>query len=285
MDHVRWNDHPELRRPVLVAAFEGWNDAADAASAAARFLTARWGARSFATIDPEEFFDFSSTRPEVRLNDDMTREIVWPTTELSFARSPGGDHDVVFLMGTEPQLKWQTFCNTVISIARQLEVELIVTLGALLADVSHARPVRITGTAADPDLVRRLGLARSTYEGPTGILGVLHDAAQKAGLQSASLWASVPHYVAATPSPKATLALVQRATRLLSMSVVTSQLEQEAIDYERQVSEVVASDDDVAAYVKHLEQEPDDDDDPMELQSGEALAAELEEFLKQQRGD
>lgn len=286
MDHVRWDDRPQLHRPVLVAAFEGWNDAADAASAAARYLSARWGARTFATIDSEEFFDFSSTRPEVRLTDGLAREIVWPSTDISFARVPGGDHDVVFVIGTEPQLRWRTYCDQVMGVARLLEVELIVTLGALLADVSHARPVRITGTAADPDLVKRLSLEHSTYEGPTGILGVLHDAANRAHIQSASLWAAVPHYVAATPSPKATLALVQRATRLLSLSVVTSQLEQEALDYERQVSEVVESDDDVAAYVRRLEEDRDDDDRaPLELQTGDDLAAELEEFLKEQRGD
>ena len=283
MDHVHWDDRPKLRRPVLVAAFEGWNDAADAASTAARYLKERWGARPFATIDPEEFFDFSSTRPQVRLTAGLQREIVWPLTELSAAALPDTGRDVVVLVGSEPQLRWRTFAAEVVSIAAELGAELVVTLGALLADVAHTRPVRVTGTAADPELVARLGLERSTYEGPTGIVGVLHDAFRSAHLQSASLWAAVPHYVAATPSPKATLALVRRTASLLSTPVTTADLEQRALDYERQVSEVVATDDDVAAYVRRLEQSADADD-PLELQSGDALAAELERFLREQRG-
>jgi proteasome assembly chaperone (PAC2) family protein len=283
MDHVHWDDRPKLRRPVLVAAFEGWNDAADAASTAARYLKERWGARPFATIDPEEFFDFSSTRPQVRLTAGLQREIVWPLTELSAAALPDTGRDVVVLVGSEPQLRWRTFAAEVVSVAAELGAELVVTLGALLADVAHTRPVRVTGTAADPELVARLGLERSTYEGPTGIVGVLHDAFRSAHLQSASLWAAVPHYVAATPSPKATLALVRRTASLLSTPVTTADLEQRALDYERQVSEVVATDDDVAAYVRRLEQSADADD-PLELQSGDALAAELERFLREQRG-
>jgi proteasome assembly chaperone (PAC2) family protein len=283
MDHVHWDDRPKLRRPVLVAAFEGWNDAADAASTAARYLKERWGARPFATIDPEEFFDFSSTRPQVRLTAGLQREIVWPLTELSAAALPDTGRDVVVLVGSEPQLRWRTFAAEVVAVATELGAEMVVTLGALLADVAHTRPVRVTGTAADPELVARLGLERSTYEGPTGIVGVLHDAFRTARLQSASLWAAVPHYVAATPSPKATLALVRRTASLLSTPVTTDDLEQRALDYERQVSEVVATDDDVAAYVRRLEQSADADD-PLELQSGDALAAELERFLREQRG-
>ncbi|HWC12259.1 MAG TPA: PAC2 family protein [Acidimicrobiales bacterium] len=283
MDHVRWDDHPKLRRPVLLAAFEGWNDAADAASTAARYLKERWGARPFATIDPEEFYDFSSTRPQVRLTAGLQREVHWPRTELSAAALPDTGRDVVVLLGSEPQLRWRTFCAEVVRLASELGAELVVTLGALLADVAHTRPVRVTGTAADPELVARLGLERSTYEGPTGIVGVLHDAFRAAHLQSASLWAAVPHYVAATPSPKATLALVRRAAALLSTPVITDDLEQRALDYERQVSEVVATDEDVAAYVRRLE-ESADADDPLELQSGDALAAELERFLRDQRG-
>ena len=283
MDHVHWDDRPKLRRPVLVAAFEGWNDAADAASTAARYLKERWAARPFASIDPEEFFDFSSTRPQVRLTAGLQREILWPVTELSAAPLPETGRDVVLLVGSEPQLRWRTFAAQVVEVATELGAELVVTLGALLADVAHTRPVRVTGTAADPELVARLGLERSTYEGPTGIVGVLHDSFRTARLQSASLWAAVPHYVAATPSPKATLALVRRTASLLSTPVMTDDLEQRALDYERQVSEVVATDDDVAAYVRRLEQSADADD-PLELQSGDALAAELERYLREQRG-
>ena len=290
MDHVQWDERPKLRRPVLIAAFEGWNDAADAASTAARYLKARWGARQFASIDPEEFFDFSSTRPQVRLNGEVTREIVWPTTELSAASLPEQRRDVVLLVGSEPQLRWRTYCTEVVAVATELKAELVVTLGALLADVPHTRPVSVTGLASDPGLVARLGLANSSYEGPTGIVGVLHAACQQGGLPSASLWAAVPHYVGATPSPKATLALVRRTASLLATPLVTADLEQRAADYERQVSEVVATDDDVAAYVRRLEESDDDttegvDEAPLELQSGDVLAAEAERFLREQRGD
>jgi len=285
VEHVRLENVPALRRPVLVAAFEGWNDAADAASSAVRYLRDRWSARPFADIDPEEFYDFSSTRPHVRLVDGVTRHIDWPSNELSAAELPGTSRDVVVLLGTEPQLRWRTFASEVVGLAGRLNVELVVILGALLADVPHTRPVRVTGTAADNELVRRLELAHSSYEGPTGIVGVLHDAFRQADLPSASLWAAVPHYVAATPSPKASLALVKRTARLLSTSVTTDDLESAADDYERQVSEVVAADDDVSAYVSRLEASVDEGDlADMEIPSGDALAAELERFLRDQRG-
>jgi proteasome assembly chaperone (PAC2) family protein len=306
--HVEWDDRPRVRHPVLIAAFEGWNNAADAATTAARYLRQQWDARPFARIDPEEFYDFSSTRPQVRLTDGLTRgaaseserganraeretsrEIIWPTNELSAAAMPGSARDAVILIGVEPQLKWRTFASEIVDVAKDLEVGLVLTLGALLADVPHTRPVRVTGTAADPELVARLGLQRSRYEGPTGIVGVLHDACSRASLASASLWAAVPHYVAATPSPKATLALVERASELLSTSLVTTDLEIASAAYERQVSEVVASDDDVSAYVERLEENADEDEDLMEgdeLPTGETLVAELEKFLREQpRGE
>jgi proteasome assembly chaperone (PAC2) family protein len=286
MDHVRWQDRPQLRRPVLVVAFEGWNDAADAASSAARYLRERWGARPIASIDPEDFYDFTSTRPQVRLVQGVTRQIEWPANEFSSAPLPGTSRDVVVLLGHEPQLKWRTFAEQVVGVATELGVELVVILGALLADVAHTRPVRITGTAADEDLILRLGLTRSSYEGPTGIVGVLHDAFSKVRLPSASLWAAVPHYVASTPSPKAALALVDRAAELLSTPVITADLQVLAADYERQVSEVVAADEDVSAYVHRLESSADEEDvADMEAVSGDALADELERYLREQRGD
>jgi proteasome assembly chaperone (PAC2) family protein len=296
VDAVRWTARPTLRRPVLVAAFEGWNDAADAATTAVKYLDERWSARGFAEIDPEEFYDFSSTRPHVQLVDGLTREIVWPSNTFSAAALPAARRDVVLALGAEPQLRWRTFCEQVLSIVRETGVELVLTLGALLADVPHTRPVQVTGTAADDELVSRLGLQRSRYEGPTGIVGVLHDALSRAGVPSASLWAAVPHYVAATPSPKAALALVQRTADLLSSPMVVTDLEIAAASYERQVSEVVEADDDVSAYVRQLEERaPDEDDDDLDdgeyatgeadfsdvdLPSGEALAAELERFLR-----
>ena len=287
MDYVRWQDRPQLRRPVLIAAFEGWNDAADAASTAVRYMRDRWSARPFATIDHEDFYDFTATRPQVRLVNGLTRRIEWPETELSWAALPGTSRDVVVLLGHEPQLKWRTFTEQIVAVAADLRVELIVILGALLADVAHSRPVRVTGTAADADLVRRLGLGRSTYEGPTGIVGVLHEAFSRSHLPSASLWAAVPHYVAATPSPKASLALVERAIDLLSTTVDLEDLAIAAADYERQVSEVVAADDDVVAYVHRLESSADADDAVADLEtvSGDALVAELERYLREQRGE
>jgi len=286
MDYVRWQDRPELREPVLIAAFEGWNDAADAASTAARYLRDLWSAKPFATIDHEDFYDYTATRPQVRLVQGLTRRIDWPETELTHAVLPGTSRDVVLLLGHEPQLKWRTFTREVVGLATDLGVEMIVILGALLADVPHSRPVRVTGTAADADLVRRLGLGRSTYEGPTGIVGVLHEAFSKARLPSASLWAAVPHYVASTPSPKGALALVGRAAELLSTSVDTTELEVAAADYERQVSEVVAADDDIVAYVRRLEAHADDDEvADMEMVTGDALADELERYLRDQRDE
>jgi len=219
MDYVRWHDRPKLKRPVLVAAFEGWNDAADAATSAARFLRDHWAARQFAEIDSEEFYDFSSTRPQVRLVDGLTREIVWPANELYAASIPGGERDVIVLLGVEPGLKWRTFSTQIVDVGRELGVELFLTLGALLADVPHTRPVRVTGTAADAELVQRLGLQRSRYEGPTGIVGVLHDAFSKAKVPSASLWAAVPHYVSLAPSPRAALALCRRLGELVVVEI------------------------------------------------------------------
>jgi proteasome assembly chaperone (PAC2) family protein len=270
----------------MLAAFEGWNDAADAASTAARYLDKRWEARPFASLDPEDFYDFSESRPQVRLSEGLTREIVWPANDLSAAALPGGQRDVLVLVGTEPQLRWRTFCAQLTGVASDLGVEMVITLGALLADVAHTRPVRVTGTAADPELVRRLRLERSHYEGPTGIVGVLQHACVSAGIPSASLWAAVPHYVASTPSPKATLALVERTAELLSTSVTTTDLEIAAASYERQVSEVVEADEDVSEYVRRLESDTDEEGlDEASLPSGDSLAAELERFLRDQRND
>jgi hypothetical protein len=277
MDALRWRERPTLRHPVLVAAFEGWNDAAEAATTAARYLARSWSARPFAELDPEEFYDFTSTRPQVRLDEGLARRIDWPGNTFAAAALPGRRRDVVFLHGTEPQLRWRTFSEVLASTARDLGVELVVTLGALLADVAHSRPVRVTGTAADPQLVARLGLRRSRYEGPTGIVGVLHDNFSRAGVPSASLWATVPHYVGQTPSPKATLALVERTAALLGAGIEVVDLQIASSAYERQVTELVEADDEASAYVAQLEQA---DDEEEEMPSGDALAAEVERFLR-----
>lgn len=278
---MRWDERPKLRRPVLIAAFEGWNDAGDGASMAARWLASTWAARSFAAIDPEEFYDFTVTRPRVRLTEGLTRRLDWPEGELR-AASPGGSvHDVVFLHAAEPQLRWRTYAATVVGVARALGVELAITLGGLGAEVPHTRAVRVTGTAADPDLVDRLRLQRSRYEGPTGIVGVLHDALGRAGIPSASLWANVPHYVSGTPSPKAALALVERTAGLLGSTVPVRELELAAEAYERQVTAVVDEDEDIAAYVQRLEELGPDDDDAG-WPPGQGLADEVERFLRGQ---
>ena len=274
---------PTLHEPVLVAAFEGWNDAGEAATFAARFLAERWNAEPFATIDPEEFFDFTSTRPHVQLDDEGQREIVWPSTTFSSASVPDADLDVIFVVGSEPQLKWRTFCQEIVEVAREHNARLVVTVGALLAEVPHSRPVSIVGTAYDITLVRQLGLTQSAYQGPTGIIGVLHDAFRHAGLPSASLWAAVPTYVPNAPSPKAALALVERITELLSVPMATTDLEIASAAYERQIDELVADDDDTAAYVARLEESADDE--PDDEDSHGDLIAEVERFLRDHPGN
>lgn len=282
---IRKHAEPSLDDPVMVAAFRGWNDAGDAATFAAMHLGRVWSATRLASIEPEEFYDFQAVRPQVELVDGVTRKITWPSNEFSAAKIPGASHDVIVLVGTEPNVRWKTFSELVVDIAKSHEVGMVITLGALLADVPHSRPVQITGTAVDQALIERLGLFRSRYEGPTGIVGVLHDALSNAGIPSASLWAAVPHYLAVTPNPKAALALVQKATELIGTSVVVDDLQRAAVAYEERVSEMVASDEDVQAYVRLLEDRADDRDkeiDPSDLASGEALAAELERFLREQ---
>jgi proteasome assembly chaperone (PAC2) family protein len=281
MEHVRWSSRPELHRPVLVAAFEGWNDAGDAASTAARYLRDRWDAEPLAELDPEEFYDFTSTRPQVRIDDAHQREIVWPANELWHASVPGATLDAIVLVGVEPQLKWRTFCQQIIDVAQAFDTQMVVTLGALLAEVPHSRPVAVHGTSYDDEVTARLDLEPSNYEGPTGIVGVFHDACHRAGLPSASLWAAVPTYVPGAPSPKAALALVARTAELLEVPLVTTDLEIASASYERQISELVEADEETAEYVARLESRYDDEDD--DFPTGESLVEEVERFLRDQR--
>ena len=294
MEHVRWSSRPRLRTPVVIAAFAGWNDAGEAASNAGHHLADVWATRPFATIDAEDFYDFSSTRPHVRLVDGGQREIVWPINELSASSVLGADMDVVLLIGTEPQLKWRTFCSEVLEVVTELNARMLITLGALLAEVPHSRPVSVIGTAADPTLIEQHGLQRSRYEGPTGIVGALHDACNTAGLPSLSLWAAVPAYVQGAPSPKAALALVERVGDVLDLMIPTTALEIASAAYEREVDEVVTNDDELSGYVRRLEDmvdsgEPFGDDDEDEAISAddtvEELVEELERFLRDQQGD
>jgi predicted ATP-grasp superfamily ATP-dependent carboligase len=287
MQPLQWEYRPDgLRRPALICAFKGWNDAADAASTAITFVGTALGGQRFATIDPEEFYDFQATRPRIKLVDGQARQIVWPEVELYEARVPRADRDLVLLSGSEPSFRWRTFSKLIVEVAEAIGVDLVVTLGALLADVPHTRPVSVTGLASDPSLVSRLGLASSSYEGPTGIVGILHAACQQAGLPSASLWAAVPHYIAAAPNPKAALALVRKLEGLVQVAVNASDLESAAADYERQVNLAVQSDPDVQAFVERLEQAAveESDDEPGPLPSGDTIARDLQRFL-QQRGE
>ena len=280
-DELRIHSRPELERPVLSAAFRGWNDGAQAASLAAGYLAKTWGAEQFAEVDPEDFFDFQATRPHVSLEDGLTRQIDWPETGFYHARPEGLDRDIVLLLGIEPNLRWRTFTDLVVGLAQELEVELMITLGALLADVPHTRPAPVTGSASDEELVQRLGLSASRYEGPTGIVGVLHDACRQADIPSASLWAAVPHYVSLTPSPRAAVALCERLGSLIGVEVDVDELEEAAQSYEEQVSEAVASDEETASYVEELERRADSIEESSDLPSGDALAAELTRFLRE----
>jgi predicted ATP-grasp superfamily ATP-dependent carboligase len=265
-----------------VCAFEGWNDAGDAASRAVSFLASSLNARRFARIDSEEFYDFQANRPCVRYADGGRREIVWPTVEVFEAPAPRAPRDLVLVQGVEPSMRWRSFSANLIDLAEALGVQVIVSLGALLGDVPHTRPVAISGHASDPALVERLGMQASTYEGPTGIVGILHSACVEAGLPSASLWAGVPHYVAAAANPKAALALVRRVEGLIGVSVDVSELESAAADYERQVERAVQSDPDIQAFVERLEQAAESQEDAAEdVPSGDILAREFQRFLRQ----
>jgi predicted ATP-grasp superfamily ATP-dependent carboligase len=287
MDELHIENRPELERPVLIAAFRGWNDGGQGASLAGAYLARAWAAQEFATIDPESFYDFQATRPMVSLVDGYTRKIEWPENSFLHAPLPGGGRDAIILLGVEPNLRWRTFSELITGLAKDLGVELVLTLGSLLADVPHTRPAPVTGSATDPELIDKLGLQASRYEGPTGMVGVLHDACSRAGLKSASLWAAVPHYVSLTPSPRAAKALVDRLSDVLGAEVDTAELDEAAEAYAQQVSEAVAADEETSAYVQDLERRVDELEES-DIPSGDALAAELTRFLREQdqnRGD
>jgi predicted ATP-grasp superfamily ATP-dependent carboligase len=269
----------------MVCAFKGWNDAADAASSAISFVGTALGAQRFATIDPEDFYDFQATRPKIQMVGGATRQIIWPEVEIFEARIPRAPRDLILLSGTEPSFRWRGFSRLIAELAEAIGVQLVVTLGALLADVPHTRPVSVTGLASDPALVARLSLSQSSYEGPTGIVGVLHGACQDAGLPSASLWAAVPHYIAAAPNPKAALALVRKLEGLVGVAVDATELETAAGDYERQVNVAVQSDPEVQAFVERLEQAAGSEEDAEgPLPSGDSIARDLQRFLRQRGG-
>jgi proteasome assembly chaperone (PAC2) family protein len=277
---VKWRSRPVLDRPVLIAAFEGWNDAGDAASGAVRYLIDRYDGELVAEIDPEEFFDFTSARPQAEIDDDGLRHIVWPTTSIYSAALPGDAGDALLLIGTEPQLRWRTFCAQITGVAQELGCRLVVILGALVAEVPHSRPVPVVGTVSDPALQADLGLRPSTYQGPTGVVGVLSAACRDAGLAAASLWAAVPTYVPTAPSPKAVLALLEQMSEVLGMWVPTTDLEIAAAAYERQVTELVQEDDETSDYVSQLERRHDADDEEI---TGRSLVEEVERYLRDRK--
>jgi len=276
MEHLRWSSHPALRRPVVIAAFEGWNDAGDAASTAARWLRTHWAPRPFAELDPEDFFDFTATRPQVR-QDDGKRTIDWPLADASAGST--GSRDVVVVVGTEPQLRWRTFCDQLVSLARDVDAGFVLTLGALLAEVPHTRPTSVMATSEDAVLASTFGIGRSAYEGPTGIVGILHDSCARADIPSMSIWAAVPAYVPGAPSPKGALALVRRVADLLDTPITPTDLEIASASYERQVTEVVIDDEEMTEYVSRLEERYDEEDG---VPSPASLVEEVERFLRDQ---
>jgi proteasome assembly chaperone (PAC2) family protein len=278
-------DLPHLRSPILVCAFRGWNDAAAAASTALASIANDLEGELIARIDPEDFFDFQSTRPTITMDEGQTRRIEWPENNVFAVRVPTADRDLVLFDGTEPNLRWRTFSETVATVADALGVEMVITLGALIAEVSHTLPVPITGLASSQELVEELELERSSYEGPTGIVGVVHDLCRQNGLDSASLWAAVPHYVAAVPNPKAALALLRRLEGLTGIAVEASELEEETEDYEEQIGRAVAANPEIEELVQRIEAEQADLlDEEGELPNADTLAREFQRFLRQ-RGD
>ncbi len=289
MQPLIWESRPDgLRAPALVCAFSGWNDAGDAASAALMFIAESLGAERFARIDPEDFYDFQVTRPHIGFTEQRTRQITWPQIEIYAARVPGAPRDLILVQGPEPSMRWRSFTRHIIDLAEALGTQLVVTIGALLTDVPHTWPVPITGLASDEALVRKLALTETTYEGPTGIVGVLHTACTEAGLPSASLWASVPSYLPGGPNPKAALALVRAVEGLVAVAVDATDLERASTEFERQIGLAVESNPKARAIVENLEQAVGDEarlPDPDDLPSGDVLAREIQRFLRQQEPD
>ena len=281
MSELIVSSRPELRRPVLIAAFRGWNDGGQGATLGGSYLAKEWGAESFAEIDSENFYDFQAVRPSVSLEEGLTRKLEWPSNTFLHAPIPDLDRDAVILLGVEPNLRWKTYSQLILELTQELRVDLVVTLGSLLADVPHTRPAPVSAAASEPSLVEELGVEPSRYEGPTGIVGVLLDACRQQAIPSVSLWAAVPHYVSLAPSPRAALALCRRLGEVVGTDIDLTELEQASEEYTEQVTEAVASDAETASYVEELERRVDLMEAAEELPSGESLAAELTRFLRE----
>jgi proteasome assembly chaperone (PAC2) family protein len=282
VETLRWEgDPPELLSPGLVAAFAGWNDAASAATTALEAAAVNLDAEPIARIDPEEFYDFQVTRPTIRLTDGQARHVDWPQNTFVGART-GAERDLVLLSGIEPNLRWRSFAEAILDVCERMGVEMVVTMGALIADVAHSRPVPITGLASDPELVERLDLSRSNYEGPTGIVGIVHDECRRRNVVSASLWAAVPHYVAAVPNPKAALALLRRLEGLTGVAVEASELEDAMERFEQQVDRAVRANPEIQELVQRLEAEQEATFSiGEEVPDGDEIAQDFQRFLRQ----
>jgi proteasome assembly chaperone (PAC2) family protein len=281
---------PSLRSPVMVIAFSGWNDAAEAATGALSHLLGSWTDPSFdvvpeliADVDPEEFYDFQVNRPMIYVDESSVRNLTWPGTQIYALRTPTLDHDFIVVRGVEPSMKWKTFTSDLLDLAEDLEIDLVITLGSMLADTPHTRPITVSGSGAHPDIAQRLGVEISKYEGPTGILGVIQVACVQRGIDAVSLWAAVPHYASNSPSPKASLALVNALEDSLRISIPQGALPEESTAWEVEVTEMAKEDSDVAEYVKALEESKDASELPDV--TGESIARELERFLRRQSGN
>lgn len=272
---IEWERTPQLRSPVLITAFEGWNDAGEAGTEALDHLRKVWGAEALGELEPDDYYDFQVTRPHIKVDGD-TRTITWPTSRFYVVHGP--TRDFVLLHGIEPNLAWRRFCDDILEVAEDLEIELVINLGALLADVPHTRPVPVTAFASSPALIADFGFEQSGYEGPTGIVGVLQHAFDLAGLPAVSLWAAIPHYVAQTPCPKATLALVTRMSDVLNEPIPLADLPDDAASWQQGVAEMAAEDEEIAEYVERLEKARDDE--TLHAASGDAIAAEFERYLR-----
>jgi predicted ATP-grasp superfamily ATP-dependent carboligase len=279
VEYVEIERRPKLSQPLVVAAFRGWNDAGGAASLAAGYLRSVTDAERWAVIDCEPFVDYQQTRPTVQLVDGDQRELEWPLTEAYASE----DANLMVVQGAEPNLRWRAFAGAVVELARGYDANLVVTLGALLADTPHTRPVPVSATSSDPELIDRMGLARSSYEGPTGIVGVLHDACSRAGLRSASLWAATPHYISATPNPQAAAALLDRLQDIAGTPGPSRELQRAASEYQARVASAIADDPDIAGYVEQLEEQADSQEESEP--SGDQLAADFERYLRERSED
>lgn len=277
-------DHPDDSKPIMIVAFEGWNDAGDAASRAVEHLQLNWDATPLSELSPDEYYDFQVSRPTVRMVDGVTRRVDWPTTRLSVCCPEGFSRDIVLVQGPEPNMRWRAFCAELLEHIQQLEVATVVTLGALLADTAHTRPVPVTGTAYDKDTASQFGLELNNYQGPTGIVGVLQDYCVQAGVPAVSIWAAVPHYVSHPPSPKATLALLHKLEDVLDVEIPLGALPEQAEEWQRTVTEMAEEDEEISEYVRGLEERGDAETEfTLDDVSGDKIAAEFERYLRRRR--